>query len=253
MDFEELLHKVIDIVKSCKGIISYNTVNITKKGDNNFVTNVDKSVEACLSKELTKVLPNSYIVSEEQENNYANLNEEYCWVIDPIDGTTNFISGYAYSISVGLKVKGVTTIGVVYCPFNETLYYSLINKGAYKVNSDNKIQKLMVDENVPSKVFLFGVPYNRNKLNDMLKIVCSDNTKYADLKRIGPASLDVCRVAENSACVYIEYDLKIWDYCAAALILEEANGAYRVFDDLCIFGNKQEVKKYEYLKDKNCR
>lgn len=235
------------IVKNIKELvnkISNQTLNIgslaeiekgvSEKGKNNYVTKYDLEVENQLKKNLKSLIPNSTFFGEETGKKISKT--EYTWVVDPIDGTTNFIHGLPFAISIGLVKNNEIIIGCIYNPITDEFWYAIKGKGAYK--NEVKLQTSNRSE-ISGTVMQFGFPYDINKTEDILKKVLDvKNAGAADIKRIGPACLDICRVASGECDTYFEHDLKPWDIAAAMLILEEAGGGIYKMD-----GNKYDFSQ----------
>ena len=240
MDKKELIKlqkKVINIVRK----VSKESINTPMKkqlkAKADYVTNIDKKIEKKLITELREILPNSGFIAEEaKKNNLA----EYNWIIDPIDGTTNLIFGFSYAISVALAYGESKNIilGVVYCPIEDVYYYAGKVLGSFKVK--NKIATRLKTKKFKNGegICLYGIPYNRAKTKKIFNILLKEIDDFSDIKRIGPASVDICRVAEGIAKKYIELDLKIWDVAAGTLILCEAGGNYIIDKDKYIFNSR---------------
>jgi myo-inositol-1(or 4)-monophosphatase len=120
-----------------------------------------------------------------------------------------------------LLKDGIEQLGIVYNPFNGELFSAIKGEGAFL---NNKKIQVSNEENIKKNICLFGIPYDRTKLKDIFNYVYNVSALFADCKRIGPSSLDICSVACGRATAYIELDLKKWDILAGKLILEEAGG-----------------------------
>lgn len=207
---------------------------IEMKDHGNFVTTIDKNINEELIRELKALLPEAGVISEESA---AAPGKCVNWIIDPIDGTTNFIYGLPFAISVALKDQSSeeTLLGVVYDPKRETVYYACKDCGSYRL-CDGIQQKLSVGTfPVEEGPIFFGMPYDRSKTHKILQVAERCYRIASDLKRFGPASLDICMVAAGNAKAYAELDLKPWDVSAGILILKEAGGVYKKQDDLFVF------------------
>ncbi len=205
---------------------------VSEKGKSNYVTKYDLEVENQLKQNLKNLIPNSTFLGEETGGKISETG--YTWVVDPIDGTTNFIHGLPFAISIGLIKNKETIIGCIYNPTTDDFWYAIKNNGAYK--NEIKLQASNRNE-ISGTVMQFGFPYDINKTEDILKKVLDvKNAGAADIKRIGPACLDICRVASGECDAYFEHDLKPWDIAAAKLILEEAGG------NIC----KMDGNKYDF-------
>jgi myo-inositol-1(or 4)-monophosphatase len=210
LDKEFNLEEVHDIIKK-------------NKCSNDFVTDVDRDINTFLEFEL-KEIKNLPVVSEE---NNVKAKKDY-WVIDPIDGTTNLIHGYpSCCISIALVKNGKVTEGCVFNIFTKEMFVGIKGKGSYLCYSDSTYYKrLNVSkvERLGDSLLGFGFPYDRFKAHALLQIIERLICECHDLKRMGPASLDICYVACGRLDGYYELDLNEWDYQAARLILEEAGG-----------------------------
>jgi len=198
--------------------------NITvKPGDANYVTVYDVAVQDFLMQEIQKQLPEACFIAEEQENDTSILSREYCFLIDPIDGTTNFIHDYHHSaISVALFSYGVPVFGAVYDPYLNELFWAERGMGAYLNGkpihtSDRPVSLAMV---------AFGSsPYYKEELGEKtfgllqkLFLCCSD------IRRCGSAALDLAYLAAGRNDVFFECRLSPWDIAAGALLITEAGG-----------------------------
>ena len=229
---------VIPIVRETARENIGRTYDVTSKGHGNFVTSIDQKIEGELKRRLAEALPDAVFLAEESGED-AGRKARYKWIIDPIDGTSNFIFGFPYAVSVALQeVKsGRTLLGVVFVPETDTVYYAAWKKGSYRaaggLTEPLHVKRFQENEGI----VIFGMPYDRTKSDKILAIAGEYYRTSSDLKRIGPASLDICRVASGAAKTYVELDLKEWDVAAGILILQEAGGTYEKRDDLMIFSS----------------
>lgn len=236
------------LIPTIKSIVDRNlaiSFRVEKKGHGNFVTSTDKKIEKELKIQLHKLVPCTGFIAEESGK---DLNLGLNWVIDPIDGTTNFIYGLPYAVSVALirQEIGQIVLGVVYNPKTNTIYYACSGQGSYVI-SNGITQRLHVGKFFDNEgIAIFGMPYNRDKTAKIFDVAQKVYKFSSDLKRIGPSSLDICMVAEGKAKLYFELDLNIWDICAGILILSEAGGNFRQEEDLFLFGTD---KVFELYKD----
>jgi myo-inositol-1(or 4)-monophosphatase len=229
MTDKELCEKVISLLEKTSTSLlldNKNNLRIFTKKDKSLVTEKDLLIEKLLSDELQKLLPNSGVISEETTWN----KKKYTWIIDPIDGTTNFIHGLnSYSISVCLgEFIGDTfqpIIGVVAEPEFRNIYYAIKSEGAFLRKNESNIKLSVSKANTLSECILsFGIPYDKSKIDNILIPTKKIVLRSQDIKRIGPASLDICRIASGQIAGYFELDLEVWDYSAAMLILLESGG-----------------------------
>ena len=202
----------------------------TKSNDIDLVTEADKVSEEYLINSITKKYPSHSILSEESME-ICN-NDDYTWVIDPLDGTTNFVHNLPiFSVSIGLKKNNETIIGVVYNPAAKKCFYAEKNKGAFL---NNKIIRTRKNINLSKSLLATGFPYLHDKRYDISFELFKDfYDRTRGMRRLGAASLDLCFVAMGRFDGFYEFELKPWDICAGALIVKEANGIATDWD-----GNK---------------
>jgi len=197
----------------------------SKSGRANFVTAYDRKVQEFLIGELKKIFPQAHFVGEEEdlENFAAGYDKGYTFVIDPIDGTTNFMKGYSLSvISIALLLDGASHVGVVYNPYTDQMFHAVKGCGAFEngvriKSSGEPLERSLVglgsapyyEEAVTRRAFEIGHWYMRRSL---------------DIRRTGSAAYDLCLVASGKEGLYFEPVLSLWDYAAGALIVEEAGG-----------------------------
>lgn len=199
----------------------------SKQGSANFVTKYDVEVQSFLYDRLSKLLPKADFIGEEDLKREA-LTGEYCFIIDPIDGTTNFIFDYKHSsISVGLMQQGKIAAGVVYNPYLNELFSAEKGKGAYLNDRLLKVKSLGIKDGIIG----FGTsPYYPEKADETFALARKLFDQALDIRRSGSAALDICYVAANRFVLFFEYLLSPWDYAAASLILTEAGGTITTLD-----------------------
>lgn len=236
--------KLIPITKSIVDRYLTTPFQVEKKGHGNFVTSTDKEIEKELKLQLHKLVPDAGFIAEESgKDSKVELN----WIIDQIDGTTNFIYGLPYAVSVALARQeiGQIILGIIYSPKTNTVYYACNDQGSYVI-SNGITQRLHVGDFSDNEgIAIFGMPYNRDKTAKIFDVAQKVYKFSSDLKRIGPSSLDICMVAEGKAKLYFELDLNIWDICAGVLILSEAGGKFKQEEDLFLFGTEKVFELYE--------
>ena len=195
-----------------------------KEGHANFVTSVDEEVQRFLIAQLISLLPGSRVISEEQEN--SALTNDPTWVIDPLDGTTNFIHHFRFSaVSVALLQNREPVIGVVYQPYSDEMFYAEKNRGA-ELNG----RSIHVSANpIEQAVVGFGTsPYELELAEKSMKAALCFLQHAADVRRCGSAALDLAYVAAGRQDVFFEFILRPWDYAAGSLLVREAGGVFRM-------------------------
>jgi myo-inositol-1(or 4)-monophosphatase len=195
-------------------------LTIMDKGRNDFVTEVDRTAEAAIIAVLRDKYPHHAILAEESG---AQAGNEFEWVIDPLDGTTNFLHGLPqFAISIALKVKGRLDIGVVYDPIKEEMFTARRGEGA--LLNDHKI-RVSNRKGLNGALLGTGLPYRDFRFMDnylgMLKDLIQDT---AGVRRPGSAALDFAYVACGRTDGFWELGLSEWDFAAGALLVREAGG-----------------------------
>ena len=192
-------------------------LQVSKKGPYDFVTKTDKQVEKVLIEELSKIKKNYSFLSEEV-GTIKNKDKENVWIIDPIDGTTNFLHGIPhFAICIALQSKGEIVSGLIFDPIKDEMYYSEKNKGAFLNN-----QRLRVSKKSSLEDCLFSSNHEGVKFSDF-------NMRYS-----GCAALDLAYVASGRLDGFFHNKINLWDVAAGALMVEEAGG---VVNDLNKFNN----------------
>jgi len=210
-----------------------------KTNESNLVTEVDKASEKLITDFVKKKFPSHGVLAE--EGGSFNRDSEYLWVIDPIDGTTNFAHGLPiFSVSIGVQKNGETIAGVVYDIMNDIMYSAELGGGAYANSEKISVSK---NDKLTRSVLVTGFPYNiaENPENALEKFIAL--TKVArGMRRLGSAAIDLCYVAKGVFDGFWEVHLHPWDVCAGKLIAEEAGGLVTDFD-----GNKTDIYSKRFL------
>ena len=193
-------------------------LQVSKKGPKDFVTKTDKQVEKILIDELSKSKKNYSFLSEEV-GKISNKDKENIWIIDPIDGTTNFLHGVPhFAISIALQTNDKIVSGLIFDPIKDEMYFSEKNKGAFLNN-----QRLRVSKKSSLEECLFSSNHDGVKFSDL-------NMRYT-----GSAALDLAYVASGRLDGYFHNKINLWDVAAGALMVEEAGG---IVNDLNKFNTK---------------
>ena len=188
-------------------------LQVSKKGPKDFVTNSDKKTEKVLINELTKNKKKYSILSEEI-GFIKNDDNDYIWVIDPIDGTTNFLHGVPhFCISIGLKFRDEIISGIIFDPIKNEIFYAEKNQGAFFNNHRIRVSK-------------------RKNLDECLFATNKNGLSSTDLNAriFGSAALDLAYVASGRIDGYFQNGLNLWDIAAGTLIVKEAGGIVNNYD-----------------------
>tara|TARA_Y100000590_G_scaffold135872_1_gene155489 strand:- start:1059 stop:1799 length:741 start_codon:yes stop_codon:yes gene_type:complete len=182
-------------------------LQVSLKGPSDFVTNADLKVEKIIINELSKSKKKYSFISEES-GKIKNLDKDNYWIIDPIDGTINFLHGVPhFAISIGLKLKNEIIAGVIYDPIKDEMFYAEKNNGAYLNNKRIRVSK---KNNLNNCLLATG---RKNQINNNL---ISRNT--------GCAALDMAYVAAGRFDAYFQDELNLWDLAAGIILINEAGG-----------------------------
>ena len=205
-------------------------VVVTEKQHNDFVTDVDQAAEQAIIEVLSKAYPDHAFLAEESGAS-ANMHDEreYVWIIDPLDGTTNFIHGFPqYAISIALQQRGVITQSLVYDPVRNDLFTATKGAGAYLNDKRIRVGKLDRIANA-----LLGTGYKAGSpaaLQEYLKMYAIMAERSQGVRRAGSAALDLAYVASGRLDGFYEKGLKPWDIAAGALLISEAGGIIAEFN-----------------------
>ncbi len=188
-------------------------LQVSKKGPTDFVTNADLKTEKIIIEELKKAKPNYSIISEESgvEN---NKDKDNTWIIDPIDGTVNFLHGIPhFAISIALKTKDEIISGLIFDPIKDEMFYAEKNNGAFFNNQRIRVSK-------------------KNEINDCLFVAGSKLKNDPDLpfRKSGCAALDMAYVASGRYDGYFQNNLNLWDIAAGIVLVKEAGGMVNKID-----------------------
>ena len=197
---------------------------VTRKRHNDFVTEVDKSAEEAIIDILHRAYPDHAILAEESGATAGTASEsEYTWIIDPLDGTTNFIHGFPqYAVSIGLRHKGMLAQGVVYDPTKNELFTATRGRGAYlnerriRVSKRTQLNEALIGTGFPFRDFA--------DLDEYLSMFREITARTAGIRRAGAAALDIAYVAAGRLDGFWEMGLSPWDMAAGALLVQEAGG-----------------------------
>jgi myo-inositol-1(or 4)-monophosphatase len=198
-----------------------NENQIITKSKNSLVSFVDQQAEKMIIESLVKILPEAAFMTEEAM--IKNSENEYQWIVDPLDGTTNYMVGIPhFSISIALKKNDEVILGVVYDVMQQDMYHAVVGKGAF-VN-ENKIH-VADSKKLDECAIATGFPYDKGLIGEAHQNTLMYFVKNARiLRRLGSAALDLCFVAKGTFDLYYEKHLNAWDIAAGSLIVQEAGG-----------------------------
>ena len=231
VDLKKILTQVVAIARQAGEVqLRYfrgNALDIQSKfNDSDIVTAADKASEKVIVNFIKTHYPSHSILSEEMGREQGE--SEYRWIIDPLDGTTNFSNGLPlFSVSIGVECCGEMVIGVVYAPYLNELFYAVKGQGAFL---NGKLITPSTKTSLSQAVIATGFPVDKDRTSDNnLDNVARVLPQVRGLRRLGSAAIDLCYVAAGFLDGYWELNLHEWDVAAARLIVEEAGGIYASF------------------------
>ena len=208
-----------------------------KAGTANFVTDFDVRVQEFLLSGAKEIFPDAVFIAEEQENDVAQMTAEHCFIIDPIDGTTNFICDYHHSaISLALLERGEAVFGAVYDPYLGEMFSAERGRGAFCNGKPIRVSSRPIDR----ALVMFGTsPYSKDVHGDLTFAMCKKFfMPCADLRRSGSCALDLAYLAAGRIDIFFEYRTFPWDIMAGVLLIREAGGIITAIDGapICLDG-----------------
>lgn len=242
MELEKICNQVIEAVKDAGAFINVQqrdneSHEIEVKGKHNFVTEVDKKTEQMLVGALGKILPEAGFIAEEGTS--EKRGETFNWIIDPVDGTTNFIHGaFPYAISVALAENDTPVLGVILELGRNECFYGWKNGGAWV---DGRPIRVSGNKTLNSSLIAMGFPYtNFERMDQFMQTVAWFLKNSRGLRRLGSAATDIAWVACGRYDGFYEYGLNAWDVAAGMIILREAGGRCADFSggEDCLFGEE---------------
>jgi myo-inositol-1(or 4)-monophosphatase len=243
MNWQQTTRQVSNLAMAVGKFISeealmFSQGDVEIKGLNNFVTYVDKESEKRLAEELSVIIPGSTFIAE--EGTVEQSKAEYTWIIDPLDGTTNYIHHLpVYSISIALMHNDELVLGIVYEINNKECFYAWKGGGAFL--NDERI-RVSERSSLEQSLMATGFPYHDyEKLDGYLKLLRASMKKTRGIRRLGSAAVDLAYVACGRFDGFFEYGLNPWDVAAGALIVKEAGGLVSNFSGGNDFLFKKEI------------
>lgn len=221
---DALIEQAVKAVRKAGALLTDQSAirNIWAKSETDFVTNVDVTVQETLKAQLASLAPEIQFMGEEQDNSRLDWHRP-CWILDPVDGTTNLIHSFRHSaISLALAEGGQIVFGMVYNPYSGECFTARRGCGAWR---NGRFIHVSSVSRLEDSLLCAGTVPGRRELAD--KAFCQMRNLYnvcQDIRRTGCASLDLCWVACGRLDGYVELFLQPWDYAAGLLIVNEAGG-----------------------------
>lgn len=244
MDLKEIEKEVIEVCREVGEFISREGASFDrnrieqKKVFNNLVSYVDQESERMLVKRLREIFPAAGFVTEEGTVEQSQQHE-YNWIVDPLDGTTNFLHGLPlYAISIGLSRAEKPILGVIYDIVNKDCYHAVENHDAF---CNENIIKVSPIGSLSESLLATGFPYYHfDKRDDYLDIIKEFLNETHGIRRLGSAAMDLAYVACGKLEGFFEYNLHPWDIAAGTIIVQQAGGKITDFKggNSFLFGNQ---------------
>jgi myo-inositol-1(or 4)-monophosphatase len=241
-----MLNTAIKAARAAGAIINRASLDLdllrisAKSSPNDFVTEVDHAAEEAIIETLLTAYPGHGILAEESGRTHGAKHSDYVWIIDPLDGTTNFIHGFpVYAVSIALSFRGQIQQAVVYDPTRNDLFYSTKGRGAFLNDKRIRVSKRI---RMAEALIGTGFPFRKgDNFKRYLKMFEELSQACAGLRRPGAAALDLCYVAAGYYDGFFETGLSPWDVAAGSLIITEAGGLVGNFTGEPDFLNQREV------------
>jgi myo-inositol-1(or 4)-monophosphatase len=245
MNYEALCHEVIALSKEVGQFMKEENKKIrtgdveSKEHFNSLVTYVDKTVEEKVIAKLSTLIEDAGFIAEEGTS--SKIGEKYNWIIDPLDGTTNFIHGLPiYCVSIALQEDDEIVLGVIFEPNMNECFYAWKGSKAYL---NGEVISVSSAKRMEDSLLATGFPYwDFNRMDAYLRILKDFTARTRGIRRIGSAAVDLAYVACGRFEAFYEYSLKPWDIAAGAFIIEQAGGVVTDFQ-----GNRDLVSGKEIL------
>jgi len=255
---DQIVEQVIDVAKKAGSFIreesrKFDPANIEQKGKNDLVSYVDKNAEILIVNDLSKILPEAGFIAEEGsgERKPDGLN----WVIDPLDGTTNFMHGLTpYSVSLALMEKDTVILGVVFEIVGSECFHATLDGKSYCNGNEISVSGI---SNMEEGLYLTGFPYKEfSKLPQFFRIMDHFLSNTHGLRRLGSAAADLAYVACGRSEGFFEFFLNPWDVAAGGLIVQRAGGIVTdfssgndwIFGREMIAGNQTQPQMVEVIR-----
>ncbi len=207
-----------------RGARNLDVLNVREKAANDYVSEVDREAEQTIIRTLLEAYPKHSILAEETGASNTAAKSEYQWIIDPLDGTTNYIHGFPqYAVSIALAHRGVITQAVVYDPCNNDLFTATRGAGAYLNDTRIRVGKR---QQLKAALVGTGFPFKEHKHIDAYLAMLRDLMQHSSgVRRAGSAALDLAYLAAGRLDAFWELGLAPWDIAAGSLLVTEAGGS----------------------------
>lgn len=236
-EIQTIVRKAADFIR--KESQSFNPQKLRFKSYNNFSSYVDHTSEEILVEGLSKILPGAGFITE--ENTTGSSAKTLNWIIDPLDGTTNFLHGYpATAVTLALKENNDILLGMTYLLYEDAIYHAVKGNGAWCEN-----QKLHVSDtaDLDKSLLIPGFPYDlAGRDENYFHLIRQLLSRCHGIRSSGASAVDLVHVATGRADAYFEFNLYLWDIAAGILLVQEAGGTVSDFN-----GGNRHLEAYEIV------
>ena len=222
-----------------RAALDIESVRVSEKQSNDFVTEVDQAAEKAIIETLLTAYPQHGILAEESGQQHGNADSDFVWIIDPLDGTTNFIHGFpVYCVSIALSVRGKIEQAVEYDPSRNDLFTATRGRGAFMNDRRIRVSKRI---RMADCLLTTGFPFREGQnYEQFMQLFIEMMRCTAGLRRPGSAALDLAYVAAGFSDGFFETGLQPWDVAAGSLLVQEAGGLIGNFTGEADFLHSQE-------------
>lgn len=222
-----------------RAALDIESVRVSEKQSNDFVAEVDQAAEKAIIETLLTAYPQHGILAEESGQQHGNADSDFVWIIDPLDGTTNFIHGFpVYCVSIALSVRGKIEQAVVYDPSRNDLFTATRGRGAFMNDRRIRVSKRI---RMADCLLTTGFPFREGQnYEQFMQLFIEMMRCTAGLRRPGSAALDLAYVAAGFSDGFFETGLQPWDVAAGSLLVQEAGGLIGNFTGEADFLHSQE-------------
>lgn len=222
-----------------RAALDIESVRVSEKQSNDFATEVDQAAEKAIIETLLTAYPQHGILAEESGQQHGNADSDFVWIIDPLDGTTNFIHGFpVYCVSIALSVRGKIEQAVVYDPSRNDLFTATRGRGAFMNDRRIRVSKRI---RMADCLLTTGFPFREGQnYEQFMQLFIEMMRCTAGLRRPGSAALDLAYVAAGFSDGFFETGLQPWDVAAGSLLVQEAGGLIGNFTGEADFLHSQE-------------
>ncbi len=209
--------------------------DVEYKSDKSPLTIADTQANEIITSVLREEFSYS-ILAEEEKDNRERLNDEWCWIIDPLDGTKEFVKRNGeFTVNIALTYKKKPVLGIVYVPVSKEMYYAIKDEGAFYKRDGNEFEQIFVSNKESDLILMKSRSHASEKL---IKLIENNRELIKESKEAGSA-LKGCLVAKGEADIYIRFNPTMeWDTCAMHCIVEEAGGVFRQIDSSKMLYNR---------------